>query len=140
MCHCGCAACLLSGGFWRLPAVLLRLERKILPRDCVEDQMEMPRISRCEPEAKPISCITLRNGKALRGANTRQLLQAFGLVRLSLGTKPQKSFRAPRVYRRQINAGAPGDFGSARWGRWAAPIGRERQLGLMGLICEPKRG
>ena len=46
-------------------------------------------------------------------------------------------FRAPRVYRRQINAGAPGDLKSARWGRWAAPIGRERQRGLMGLICEP---
>ena len=95
-------------------------------------------ISCCEPEL--ISCITLRNGKALRGANTRQLLQAFGLVRLSIGTKPQKSFRAPRFYRRQINAVAPGDFDSVRWGRWAAPIGRERQLGLMGLICEPKRG
>ena len=140
MCHCGCAACPLSGGFWHSPAVLLRLERKILPRDCVEDQMEMPRISRCEPETKPISCITLRDGKALRGANTRQLLSAFGLVRPSIGSKPQKSFRALRVYRRQINAGAPDDFDSARWGRWAAPIGRERQLGLMGLICEPKRG
>ena len=111
-----------------------------MPRDCVEDQMEMLRISCCKAEAKPISCITLRNGNALPGAYTRQLLQAFGLVRPSIGTKPQKSFRAPRVYRRQINAGAPGDLKSARWGRWAAQIGHERQRGLMGLICEPMRG
>ena len=110
-----------------------------MPRDCVEDQMEMLRISCCKAEAKPISCITLRNGNALPEAYTRQLLQAFGLVRPSIGTKSQKSFRAPRVYRRQINAGAPGDLKSARWGRWGAPIGRERPRVLMGLIFEPMR-
>ena len=110
-----------------------------MPRDCVEDQMEMLRISCCKADAKPISFIILRNGNALPEAYTRQLLQAFGLVRPSIGTKSQKSFRAPRVYRRQINAGAPGDLKSARWGRWGAPIGRERPRVLMGLIFEPMR-
>ena len=103
-----------------------------MPRDCVEDQVEMPRISRCKPEAKPISCITLRNGNALRRANTRQLLQAFGLVRLPISTKPQKAFRVPRVYRRQINAGAPGDLKSARWGRWPRQSGVSVSVALWG--------
>ena len=49
----------------------------------------MSEISRCKLEAKPISCINLHNGNALRAANTRQLLQAFGLVQPSIGTKPQ---------------------------------------------------
>ena len=113
---------------------------KILPCDCVVDQMEMYWIYCCEPKPRPISCIIFRNGNALGRANARQLLQAFGLIRLSISKKPQKAFRAPRVYRRQINAGAPDDFDSARRGCWAVPIGRERQLGLMGLICQPKRG
>ena len=60
--------------FLALACSFVAFGRKIVPRDCVEDQMELHRISCYEPEAKPISCITLRNGNALRGANMPELL------------------------------------------------------------------